>query len=100
MIAAVILSSVIAVNVALPALPETVAWSPVLVPETVASSGTVNVLEVVPPAIVKPVVRGVRFNPLYVFPVSAEEIFPSAIEVPFHVPVPIVPNVVIVVCPV
>ena len=33
-----------------------IVWSPVLVPLTVVSAETVNVFEVVPPAIVKPVV--------------------------------------------
>ena len=42
--------------VAVPALPVMVVWSPVFVPLTVASPETVNVFEVVPPAIVNPVV--------------------------------------------
>ena len=44
--------------------PVTLVWSPVLVPLTEASKGTVNVLEVVPPAMVKPVAADVGVNPL------------------------------------
>ncbi len=50
--------------VAVPAFPEIVDWSPVLVPLTVASKGTVKVLEVVPPEMEKPVGRAVRVKPL------------------------------------
>ena len=45
-----------------------------------------------PPATVNPVVCAVRVKPLYVLPVSADAIFPSAIAVAFQVPVPIVPT--------
>ena len=47
------------VNVAfvtVPAFPETVVWSPVLVPETLPSKATVSVFGVVPAVIVKPTV--------------------------------------------
>jgi hypothetical protein len=85
-------------------LPETspvsvIVWSPVFVPDTEASKGTVSVFEVVPPAMLKPVPSDVKVNPLYVLPVSAEAILPSAITVPFQVPVPIVPKVVMLVWP-
>ncbi len=65
----------------------------------VALSETVNVLLVVPPAIVNPVAAAVSASPLYVLPVSAEAIFPSAIAVAFQVPVPIVPSVVTLALP-
>ena len=70
-----------------------IVWSPVLVPETEASKGTVKVLEVVPPAMVNPLVWVVKVSPLYVFPVRAVAILPSAIVVPFQVPVVMVPTV-------
>ena len=40
-----------------------IVWSPVLVPETVASSATVSVFELVPPARVNPTVCGASVNP-------------------------------------
>jgi len=46
-------------------------WSPVLDPLTVASEETVNILDVVPPAIVKPEETAVGVNPLIVLFVSA-----------------------------
>jgi len=56
---------------AVAAFPVILVWSPVLVPLTVASEETVNVLDVVPPAMVKPVVAAVGVNPLIVLPVNA-----------------------------
>jgi len=60
-----------ALVVTVAAFPLILVWSPVLVPERVASSERVRVFEEVPPLKEKPLAKEVNVSPLYVFPVRA-----------------------------
>lgn len=59
-----------------------IVWSPVFVPDTEASSGTVSVFEVVPPAIVKPTACAASVRPFTVEGVIDPRLIVSAGVVP------------------
>ena len=69
-------------------------------PCSVNELDTVRVLDVVPPAMLNPVVNAVGVIPLYVLPVSADAILLLAMAVAFQVPLPMVPTVVMLPDPV